>query len=210
MTGVFITLEGVEGVGKSTNLTYIQSKLNASGHPVVVTREPGGTEMAEEIRHLLLQPRSEPVSEMAELLLMFAARAQHLHALIKPSLNAGQWVLCDRFTDATFAYQGGGRGLPLHWISNLETMVQQTIKPDLTFLLDLPVEIGLERAAKRSELDRFEVEKKTFFEQVRNAYLMRAEQEPDRFAIIDASVSLSEVHAQIDKVLAEKLGVKAE
>ncbi|TVQ71647.1 MAG: dTMP kinase [Oceanospirillales bacterium] len=209
MTGRFITLEGVEGVGKSTNLEHIKFRLEAAGIKLVVTREPGGTEMAEEIRALLLQPRSESVSEMAELLLMFAARAQHLHALIKPSLEAGVWVLCDRFTDATFAYQGGGRGVSFEWISTLESMVQQSLRPDLTLLLDLPVEVGLERARQRSAFDRFEAEQQHFFEQVRKVYLQRAEQQPERFAIIDATPSIEQVQAQIDQVLFDKLGVSS-
>lgn len=209
MTGRFITLEGVEGVGKSTNLEHIKCRLEAAGIKLVVTREPGGTEMAEEIRALLLQPRDESVSEMAELLLMFAARAQHLHALIKPSLEAGTWVLCDRFTDATFAYQGGGRGVSFEWISTLEAMVQQSLRPDLTLLLDLPVEVGLERARQRSAFDRFEAEQQHFFEQVRKVYLHRAAQEPERFAIIDATPSIDRVQAQIDQVLFDKLGVPA-
>lgn len=209
MTGRFITLEGVEGVGKSTNLAHVKSRLESAGLNVVVTREPGGTTMAEEIRALLLQPRSESVSEMAELLLMFAARAQHLHALIKPALKAGDWVLCDRFTDATFAYQGGGRGVSFEWIATLESMVQQSLRPDLTLLLDLPVEIGLERAKQRSALDRFEAEQQHFFEQVRRVYLLRAEQEPERFAIIDATPAIDQVQAQIDRVLFDRLGVAA-
>lgn len=209
MTGRFITLEGVEGVGKSTNLEHIKCRLEAAGIKLVVTREPGGTEMAEEIRALLLQPRDESVSEMAELLLMFAARAQHLHALIKPSLEAGVWVLCDRFTDATFAYQGGGRGVSFEWISTLESMVQQSLRPDLTLLLDLPVEVGLERARQRSAFDRFEAEQQHFFEQVRKVYLQRAEQQPERFAIIDATPSIEQVQAQIDQVLFDKLGVSS-
>lgn len=209
MKGRFITLEGVEGVGKSTNLAHIKSRLEAAGLNVVVTREPGGTALAEEIRALLLQPRSESVSEMAELLLMFAARAQHLHALIKPSLEAGDWVLCDRFTDATFAYQGGGRGVSFDWITSLEAMVQQRLRPDLTLLLDVPVEIGLERARQRSALDRFETEQQYFFEQVRRVYLLRAEQEPARFAIIDATPAIEQVQAQIDQVLWNRLGVVA-
>lgn len=207
MRGRFITLEGVEGVGKTTNLEYIHQRLKAAGKNVVITREPGGTAMAEEIRELLLRPRSEPVSEMAELLLMFAARAQHLHALILPALDQGQWVLCDRFTDATFAYQGGGRGVPLSLIGSLETMVQSTLRPDLTLLLDLPVEQGLERARNRSAPDRFEVEKQRFFEAVRQVYLDRAIAEPKRFAVIDASVDLQQVQAQINQQLVERLGV---
>ena len=209
MTGRFITLEGVEGVGKSTNLKHVKARLEGAGIDLVITREPGGTEIAEEIRGLLLQPRDESVSEMAELLLMFAARAQHLHALIKPSLEAGNWVLCDRFTDATFAYQGGGRGVSFEWISTLESMVQQSLRPDLTLLLDLPVEVGLERARQRSVFDRFEAEQQHFFEQVRKVYLQRAAQEPERFAIIDASPSIDRVQAQIDQALFDKLGVPA-
>lgn len=207
MKGRFITLEGVEGVGKSSNLAHIKAHLEANGLRVIETREPGGTEMAEEIRALLLTPRSESVSEMAELLLMFAARAQHLYALIQPALDAGHWVLCDRFTDATFAYQGGGRGVPMEWIATLESMVQQTLRPDLTFLLDLPVEIGLDRARKRSDFDRFEAEKVQFFEAVRKVYLQRAAAEPGRFAIIDASPSLEKVQQQIDFILQQRLGL---
>lgn len=207
MKGRFITLEGVEGVGKSTNLAYVRSRLESAGVSVIETREPGGTAMAEEIRALLLKSRDESVSEMAELLLMFAARAQHLHALIQPSLDAGHWILCDRFTDATYAYQGGGRGLSMEWIATLESMVQQQLRPDLTLLLDLPVEVGLERARQRSALDRFEAEKKSFFEHVRRVYLQRAAHEPNRFAIIDASPALAQVQVQIDRILFEKFGV---
>lgn len=207
MKGSFITLEGVEGVGKSTNLAYVQARLEASGKTLVVTREPGGTAMAEEIRELLLRPRQESVSEMAELLLMFAGRAQHLHALIQPALDAGHWVLCDRFTDATYAYQGGGRGVPMDWIATLETMVQQKLRPDLTLLLDVPVEVGLARARQRGELDRFEAEQQRFFEDVRQVYLQRAQAEPERFAIIDATPALDAVQAQIDEVLLMRLGV---
>ncbi|KDE40034.1 Thymidylate kinase [Nitrincola lacisaponensis] len=207
MKGCFITLEGVEGVGKSTNLAYVQARLEASGKTLVVTREPGGTAMAEEIRELLLRPRQESVSEMAELLLMFAGRAQHLHALIQPALDAGHWVLCDRFTDATYAYQGGGRGVPMDWIATLETMVQQQLRPDLTLLLDVPVEVGLARARQRGELDRFEAEQQRFFEDVRQVYLQRAQAEPERFAIIDATPALNAVQAQIDEALLMRLGV---
>lgn len=207
MKGCFITLEGVEGVGKSTNLAYVQARLEASGKTLVVTREPGGTAMAEEIRELLLRPRQESVSEMAELLLMFAGRAQHLHALIQPALDAGHWVLCDRFTDATYAYQGGGRGVPMDWIATLETMVQQQLRPDLTLLLDVPVEVGLARARQRGELDRFEAEQQRFFEDVRQVYLQRAQAEPERFAIIDATPALDAVQMQIDEALLMRLGV---
>ncbi|WP_417580728.1 dTMP kinase [Nitrincola sp.] len=207
MKGCFITLEGVEGVGKTTNLDYIHQRLLAAGKTVVVTREPGGTAMAEEIRELLLRQRSESVSEMAELLLMFAARAQHLHALITPALEQGHWVLCDRFTDATYAYQGGGRGVSLSLISTLETMVQASLRPDLTLLLDLPVELGLQRARNRSTPDRFEAEKQRFFEAVRQVYLDRAMAEPERFAVIDASLDLEQVQQQIRVQLKQRLGV---
>lgn len=207
MRGRFITLEGVEGVGKTTNLEYIHQRLLAAGKTVVVTREPGGTAMAEEIRELLLRQRAESVSEMAELLLMFAARAQHLDALITPALEQGHWVLCDRFTDATYAYQGGGRGVSMSLISTLESMVQGSLCPDLTLLLDLPVELGLERARNRSTPDRFEAEKQRFFEAVRLAYLNRATAEPERFAVIDASVDIMQVQAQISLQLRERLGV---
>ncbi|QEW06585.1 dTMP kinase [Nitrincola iocasae] len=207
MRGCFITLEGVEGVGKTTNLEYIHQRLQAAGITVVVTREPGGTAMAEEIRELLLRQRTESVAEMAELLLMFAARAQHLHALITPSLEQGHWVLCDRFTDATYAYQGGGRGVPLSLISTLESMVQASLRPDLTLLLDLPVEQGLERARNRSTPDRFEAEKQRFFEAVREVYLDRAMAEPERFAVIDASLDLEQVQQQIRVQLQQRLGV---
>ena len=154
--GQFITFEGTEGVGKSTQLANAASTLDALGVECVVTREPGGTPMAESIRELLLAPRDEPVNETTELLLMFAARAQHLHTRILPELEAGRWVLCDRFTDATFAYQGGGRGVPADRIALLESLVQGTVRPDHVILLDAPVETGMTRARHRGDLDRFE------------------------------------------------------
>ncbi|MBN3561259.1 dTMP kinase [Aliamphritea spongicola] len=199
--GCFITLEGTEGVGKSTNLAFIESMLAEAGVSFSLTREPGGTPLAEELREMLLSPREETVADDAELLMVFAARAQHLQAVIKPALNDGQWVLCDRFTDATFAYQGGGRGLDQSLILDLEQRVQKGLQPDLTLLLDVPVEIGLARAAKRGALDRFEQEQVSFFERVRAAYLQRAADDPQRFAVIDASVSLADVQAQIRKVM---------
>ncbi|WP_409526446.1 dTMP kinase [Nitrincola sp. MINF-07-Sa-05] len=201
MRGRFITIEGVEGVGKSSNLAFIRDWLETAGMEVVVTREPGGTPLAEQIRDLLLSPREEQVDETSELLLVFAARAQHLNTRILPAIERGAWVLSDRFTDATYAYQGGGRGLSKALIGQLEEIVQKTIRPDLTFLLDLPVEIGLARARSRSEPDRFEAEQSAFFERVRNAYLERAALQPERFAIIDASPSLPEVQKQIAAVL---------
>jgi dTMP kinase len=202
MSGYFITLEGIEGVGKTTNLHYIRETLERSGREVVVTREPGGTPLGEEVRNLLLTPREERIADMAELLLVFAARAQHLAAVIEPALARGAWVLCDRFTDATFAYQGGGRQLDAAPVAALEQLVQGARRPDLTILLDLPVTEGLARARARSTPDRFESEKVEFFERVREAYLARAACEPDRIAVIDAAPSLEQVQRQIDRALA--------
>lgn len=199
--GQFIVLEGVEGVGKTTNLAFIEEYLRKQGIDLVVTREPGGTPMAEEIRSLLLSPREETVDEMAELLLMFAARAQHLHQKILPALEQGKWVLCDRFTDATYAYQGGGRGMNKDYIVDLENQVQGDVRPDWVILLDLPVEIGLQRAGQRSEPDRFEREQKGFFERVRSAYLERAKDHPERYRIVDASHPLEQVQQQLGAIL---------
>lgn len=201
MAGVFITVEGIEGVGKTTNMAFVQSFLQSHGVELTVTREPGGTPLAEKVRALLLDHSDEVLNEDAELLLVFAARAQHLSQLIKPALAEGNWVLSDRFTDATYAYQGGGRGLSTNMISQLEQSVQGDLRPDLTLLLDVPVDVGLARAGQRGELDRFEREKKTFFEKVREAYLSRAAAEPGRFAIIDASQSLEQVQADIAAAL---------
>nr|WP_320135047.1 dTMP kinase [uncultured Amphritea sp.] len=209
-SGRFITLEGTEGVGKSTNLRFIESVLQQHQIDYQLTREPGGTPLAEEVRELLLANRDEVVADDAELLLVFAARAQHLQAVIRPALDANRWVLCDRFTDATFAYQGGGRGLSKEMIGSLEVMVQRGLQPDLTILLDLPVEIGLARARERGELDRFENERMAFFEQVRNAYLERAAADPQRFAVIDASGTLEQVQAQIASVLEHYLQEQAQ
>lgn len=199
--GCFITVEGTEGVGKSTNIEFLCSLLKDKDIEIVLTREPGGTPMAEELRNMLLQPREESVSEDAELLLMFAARAQHLENVIKPALERGAWVISDRFTDATFAYQGGGRGIDESHISLLESLVQKGLQPDMTLLLDLDVEIGLKRASARSAPDRFEQEKVAFFEKVRAAYLSRAANDPLRFAVIDASVSLDAVQRQINQAV---------
>lgn len=208
MRGKLITLEGGEGVGKSTNLTYIQQTLESADIDLVVTREPGGTEVAEKIRSLLLTPSDEPIAELAELLLVFAARAQHVEQLIKPALERGAWVLCDRFIDATYAYQGGGRAMSLEVIAQLEQMVLSEVKPDMTLLLDLPVEQGMARARARAELDRFEQEKMSFFEAVRAAYLERAAADPERMVIIDASPELELVQRQI-KVVLQRLGALA-
>ncbi|MGR8998338.1 MAG: dTMP kinase [Gammaproteobacteria bacterium] len=191
--GKFITLEGGEGVGKTTNLAFIKDYLQLHDIPVVVTREPGGTVLAEKIRHLLLDKHSEEISEHAELLLMFAARAQHIKHVIEPGLAQGNWVLCDRFTDATYAYQGGGRNMRISTIEWLENLVQGTLRPDLTLLLDAPVEIGIERAKKRGDFDRFEAEKISFFEQVRRAYLLQAELYPERIKLIKANQPLADV-----------------
>jgi dTMP kinase len=205
--GLFITLEGVEGVGKTTNLAFMERYLAAAGVDLLCTREPGGTPLAEEIRRMLLSDREEPVQAQAELLLIFAARAQHLHSVILPTLASGRWVLCDRFTDATYAYQGGGRGLPLSTIQQLESLVQNGRQPDKTFFLDLEVDVGLARAQNRGVPDRFEKESRSFFESVRAAYWERIRQQPGRFVVIDASRNLAEVQHQIavelDKVLSE-------
>lgn len=195
--GQFITFEGTEGVGKSTQLANAADALRSLGVDVVVTREPGGTPMAEAIRELLLAPRDEPVDETTELLLMFAARAQHLNTRILPALEQGQWVLCDRFTDATFAYQGGGRGVSRERIALLENLVQGELRPDHIILLDAPVETGMKRARKRGELDRFEQEAVSFFQRIRDTYLDRAQADPARYSVVDAGASIEQVSASI-------------
>lgn len=204
--GKFLTIEGTEGVGKSTNLAFVADWLRGRGIEVIVTREPGGTPLAEEIRSLLLSKREEPFDETAELLLVFAARAQHLAQVIKPALARGAWVLSDRFTDATFAYQGGGRGLSKATIEQLEQLVQGDLRPDLTLILDIDVELGLNRARQRGELDRFESEAIVFFERVRAAYRQRAESAPNRYALVDAGKTLDEVQIEIDQVLTSLIG----
>lgn len=201
----FITLEGGEGAGKSTCLAFIRDYFAEKKLPLLVTREPGGTPLAEEIRELLLQKREEHIVPDAELLLVFAARAQHLAQVIVPALQRGDWVLCDRFTDASYAYQGGGRGLSTQRIAELEKMVQQNLRPGLTLLLDLPVEQGLARADARAERDRFESEQQEFFERVRAVYRARAAAEPDRFRVVDASRPLADVKEAVRQVLAQWL-----
>jgi len=201
LRGQFITFEGTEGVGKSTQLTNAASTLEQMGVDYIVTREPGGTPMAEAIRELLLAPRDEPVNEITELLLMFAARAQHLHTRILPALERGQWVLCDRFTDATFAYQGGGRGVPEERIAVLETLVQGDIRPDHVIVLDAPVDTGMARARRRGELDRFEQEDLDFFQRIRDTYLARATSQPAKYHVIDAALGLAEVSEQVSGLL---------
>ncbi len=203
LSGRFITVEGIEGAGKSTCVTFIRECLVGAGKSVVVTREPGGTALGEKLRHLLLDHHQEAISPDAELLLMFAARAQHLARVILPALHAGQWVLCDRFTAASYAYQGGGRGVAGERIAALENWTQGALRPDLTLLLDLPVHLGLERAGKRSEPDRFEREGGGFFERVRESYLQQARQHPQRYRVINAALPLTEVQAQIVQALAE-------
>lgn len=193
--GVFITLEGGEGVGKSTNLGYVREFLEARGKSVLGTREPGGTPLGEGIRGLFLG-EGEIVAE-AELLLVFAARAQHLQKVIEPALAAGTWVVCDRFTDASFAYQGGGRGLDWDFIRKLEARVQKGRAPDLTLLFDAPVEVGMARAKNRGSGDRLEAESLAFFRRVRQAYLDLAGAFPQRIKIIDAARPLAEVQSAI-------------
>jgi len=206
-SGRFLTIEGIEGVGKTTQVARLSKTLAERGIPHVVTREPGGTLLAEEIRDLVLSPREEPLPPVAELLLMFAARSVHLANHIEPNLSTGKWVVCDRFTDATYAYQGAGRRMSQDDIRCLETIVQGARRPDLTLLLDVPVDVGLERARKRDAgktLDRFERERAEFFERVRGGYLLRARAEPERMAVIDAAASMDDVTARITEVLRSK------
>ncbi|MBD3620083.1 MAG: dTMP kinase [Chromatiales bacterium] len=204
--GRFITVEGIEGVGKSTNIDFIRQRLEALGKTVVVTREPGGAEVSEAIREILLSPELPGMHPDTELLLMFAARAEHLHRRILPAVEAGQWVVCDRFTDATYAYQGGGRGIPSERIRILESFVQGDLRPDLTLLLDADVHTGLARAKSRGEADRFEQETVAFFERVRAAYHERARAHPERYRLVDAARPLAEVQADIAAVLETAVG----
>lgn len=197
MSGRLITVEGIEGVGKTTNIKWICECLEGQGIPYIQSREPGGTALAEEIRQLLLTPREEKMSDMTELLLVFAARAQHLYQLIQPALEKGEWVVCDRFTDATYAYQGGGRGLDMSLIAALETLVQNELRPDLTLILDIEPAQGLTRAHQRGAPDRFEQEAISFFTRVRQTYLERALAAPERYLIVNAGKSLADVQAQI-------------
>lgn len=205
--GRLITLEGGEGVGKSSNVAFVTAWLKARGLEVVATREPGGTPRSEAIRELLLDPApAEPLCSDAELLLMFAARAQHLAEKIRPALARGAWVVCDRFTDATYAYQGAGRGLNNQRIATLEHFVQAGLTPDLTILLDMPVEAASRRVSSRldsggGQRDRFEREQRDFFAAVREGYRQRAEAEPGRFARVDAARSLEAVQTQLDDLL---------
>jgi len=198
----FITLEGGEGVGKTTNAEFIAAQLDAAAIPWIRTREPGGTPLAEAIRDLLLNKNTDAPSDLTELLLMFAARAQHLDQVIRPALQKGIWVICDRFTDASYAYQGGGRGQSEAKLEQLEALVHSDLQPDLTLLLDMPVEAASLRVDSRGQQrDRFEQEKLDFFQRVRDAYLKRAHQHPLRFRVVDASLSLQEVHKQVQEYL---------
>jgi dTMP kinase len=203
--GRFITLEGIEGVGKSTNMELVSSLIKAAGYDVVVTREPGGTELGERIREVVLMHSADVMPTSAELLLMFAARAIHIENKIAPALSRGDWVVCDRFTDATYAYQGGGRGADIGLIETLELSVQGDLQPDLTLLLDADPEIGMRRALQRGEADRFETEKLAFFDKIRAAYLQRAAAHPERIVVIDAAKPLSAVQADIEKHINNKL-----
>lgn len=201
--GMFVTIEGGEGVGKSTNIAYIAEQLSDANITFIVTREPGGTPLAEDIRQLLLSDRDETIADNTELLLMFAARAQHIAEVIEPALARGDWVICDRFTDATYAYQGGGRGLPEIKISHLEQWVQGNLRPDITILLDAPVTVGMSRAGQRGQLDRIEREQDHFFEKVRNHYLLLAERHSDRFRVVDASQTLERVQQSLLSIIDE-------
>jgi dTMP kinase len=196
--GSFVTIEGIEGVGKSTNLAFLAERLQARGIKLRQTREPGGTPLGEALRGLLLDPEFKGMSNAAELLMIFAARAEHIAQVIEPALARGEWVLSDRFTDASFAYQGGGRQMVWQRIAELEQWVQGSLRPDLTVLLDAPASLGMERASRRGALDRFEQERLGFFERARQAYLDRASAEPERFHVVDASQPLPVVQAAIE------------
>lgn len=205
----FITVEGIEGVGKTTNLRYLAEFLHQQDLPLTVTREPGGTPLADDIRRFILSDHNEDIYPDTELMLIFAARAQHINGVIRPALNEGKWVLCDRFTDASYAYQGAGRGIADERISALESWVQGNLRPDITILLDAPISVALERIKKRGKLDRFESEHIDFFKKVRACYLQRAEAEPERFRIVDASCNLEQVQAQLKAVVSELTEVVA-
>lgn len=206
--GRFITIEGIEGVGKSTNMAALVRRIESAGHRVLMTREPGGTPLAEDIRSLLKNRHDEPIPEIAELLLMFAARSLNVNNVILPALEAGTWVVSDRFTDSSRAYQGGGRGIPMDTIDRLADWVHGDTWPDLTILLDAPVEIGMQRADHRGAPDRFEQERHDFFQRVRECYLQLAINEPERFVVIDTTQSREEVAAEIRSLADLLLGKK--
>ncbi len=200
-TGKFITVEGIEGVGKSTNVVFLREAIEKRGIEVLTTREPGGTPMAERIREMLIEHGDEPVPDITELLLMFASRSLHVNNVIQPALAAGTWVICDRFTDASRAYQGGGRGFPQRDINRLAEWVHGDLRPDLTILLDAPVATGMHRAGRRGSPDRIEIERADFFERVRECYLSLAEADPERFVVVDASVDMDTVRASIASIV---------
>jgi len=202
MRGRFITVEGIDGAGKSTQLAAIVALLRGRGLDLVVTREPGGTPLGEQVRELVLH---QPMGAHAETLLVFAARAQHIETVVEPALGAGRWVVCDRFTDATFAYQGGGRGVDEAHIAALEQWVHPGLQPDLTFLFDIAPEIAALRVATSRSADRFEVEQRDFFSRVRAAYLRRAERFPDRFVVIDGAADAEAVTRRVTERLARWL-----
>jgi dTMP kinase len=204
--GTFITVEGIEGVGKSTNIEFLSRLIESAGHTVFCTREPGGTPMAEAIRELLLEHGHEPVPDVAELLLFFAARSLHLQNAIRPALDRGDWVVCDRFTDASRAYQGSGRGLSMEMINHLADWVQDGLEPQLTILLDAPAAVGMARAGARGRSDRLESEQASFYTRVRNGYLDLAAAYPERFHVVDASRPIVEVQASITHAMARVLG----
>ncbi len=203
--GLFITLEGIEGAGKSTAVDFIEDFLTKEGHDVIKTREPGGTVIGEQIREILLKNENYTLTYDTELLLVFSARAQHIQEVILPALSSGKIILCDRFTDASYAYQGGGRGIDASRINLLEKWVQEDLRPNLTLLFDLDVSIGMQRTKKRSDADRFEREEINFFEKIRNTYLERAKNEPQRFRIINSASSLESVKEQIITILKDFL-----
>ena len=195
--GLFITIEGSEGAGKSSAMEFLTEALQSASVDLLPTREPGGTKLGERLREILLNTYDVPITPMSELLMIFAARAQHVEQVIRPALLEGHWVLCDRFTDASYAYQGGGRSMGEGPVRALEDLVQGSLRPDVTILLDVPVEVGLERARGRGELDRFEQEDLEFFERVRQSYLSRARRSTGRYRVIDASLDIEEVQTQL-------------
>ena len=207
MTGLFITVEGVEGAGKSTQLKFMKEVLETAGQRVILTREPGGTALGEQIRALILHHREEIMALDTEILLVFAARAEHLQKVIRPALARGDWVLCDRFTDATYAYQGAGRGVATNRIAVLEQWVQSELRPDFTLLFDVPVQLGLARAGRRGPADRIESETLGFFERVRESYLQLAANEPHRYRLINANRSIDEVRTEVKSLLSEWVGL---
>lgn len=207
--GKFITVEGVEGVGKSTNVDFLAAAIKAQGFDVICTREPGGTPMAERIRQMLLEHGEEPLPDIAELLLFFAARSLHISNTIRPALDAGKWVICDRFTDASRAYQGSGRGLDMQRINLLADWVQEDLQADMTLLLDAPAEIGMQRAEQRGATDRLESEQISFYKRIRAGYLALAAANPERFVVVDAARPLQDVQASIavalDRIFGDNL-----